>query len=156
QRDISKAIRERLAQALLRKQQQAHAARANPETDEPERIYIRRPNLETELTAALSAGQSPIVLWGETGNGKSQLARQIASDLYGDRVAILRGPAVVDSLYEQDLIRLLASNGYDRTALTMSMSAMELALKDLLRSGANFDVIVIDNIDEGAMERLVE
>jgi transcriptional regulator of acetoin/glycerol metabolism len=109
-RNFTQNVRLIVADSLLRL-----AAAEYPISSEPEPQVIRpirRAELEARITSALDdavEASAPVVLWGESGNGKSVVARQMMTKL--GRTAVLRSGGGEQSAFAQDLIDLLRMLG---------------------------------------------
>ncbi len=94
------------------------------------------------------------MLWGESGNGKSHLARKIAERRWGaGQVAFLQGPAKADSLFDIGMSSVLQGAGIEVSS--WNWAAKLAALRTLIRSGARYSAIVLDDIDETAAQSLL-
>lgn len=122
---------------------------------------VRRPALEARALAAIQGRTLPLTLWGEGGNGKTFLARNLATEIAA-RLEIDLPMVVIrlgDSLrtdeptYQADLIRCLAQVGLAPQA--WSLAAQEIALRDLMAGPRCFSTVVLDDVDQAAVGRLV-
>ncbi len=89
-----------------------------------EHEYVQRPDLEAEIQRALNEGRSPIVLWGESGNGKTWLCKKIIREHFqGRNIAIFREGDDEASLFDLDLIAELRRRGLSPESWTTTAVA---------------------------------
>jgi hypothetical protein len=123
-------------------------------------IAIRRLGLESEFSAAIEKGVYPVVLWGESGNGKSYLASEfLASHAEAPQkpAAFVRIGANRDdreSVYSMDLERALDLAGIQHAGL--GKTDKERVLRQAV-SGQEcpFSGLVLDDATPGDMTRLI-
>lgn len=120
---------------------------------------VSRLGLEARIRAMLQAQSSPLTLWGEGGNGKTHLARNIAAELAAEMpveipvVVIRRGTLTDERTYQADLIECLAAVG--QGSQSWSLAAQELAVRDLISGPRCFAAVVLDDVDEASCNRLI-
>jgi hypothetical protein len=154
-----RVVRERVADKLI--ELIAQQAGTSPETKsrsapKPPNIApvasIERKQLQAAADALLYGGR-PVVLWGESGNGKTFLARQLADRFFnGKRVALLRGvPGANSPFFASDTVRALKLGGYSPESWSAA-AAME-ALEEMLARGDCLDLVIFDDADEDTAKR---
>jgi hypothetical protein len=158
-RNVINPIRAKLADVLLRLEHEHLDNRTRgmaPATEYETATAVRgvqRSGIEAKILNALDVGQQPVVLWGESGNGKSYLAREIARSKYStERVIILRGPTEENSQYDLDLLAALQRAGHSVESWTFS--AKQRALTGILAERSQFDLIILDNVDHRVLQVL--
>ena len=127
----------------------------------PGRLGVRRHELEARFRAALQGQSRPLTLWGEGGNGKTHMARNIAADLR-DETAVDLPVAVIrrgnsnrtdEPTYQSDLIACLWSVG--QAAQAWSQAAQEFELRRLLEGPRCFAALLLDDVDSETIIRLI-
>ena len=154
---VSEPLRRRLAVALLKLEANPDLARkeeAAPVGDDSA-SDVPRPELEQQLECALTATSAGVItLWGESGNGKSHLARKVAERHWGaDQVAFLQGPAQANSLFDIGLGDMLEAAGIDTAS--WNWAAKVAAFKALINNGTRYSTVILDDIDEAAANLLL-
>lgn len=154
-----KLILDQLVRALLDQSSDGIAALGRPER--PERSGIRRHKLEARVRAALEGQSRPVTLWGEAGNGKSYLARNMASEIAAmlpadlPTVTIRRGSSTKaeEQTYQTDLITCLVAVG--QAPQSWSLAAQELAVRELISGPRCLAVVVLDDVTRATVDRLI-
>jgi hypothetical protein len=123
-------------------------------------IAVPRARIEAALLEAVEAKRYPITLYGESGNGKTFLAHQVASQLEtqtGKSVAVIRVAANQPSrfsVYDIDLYRTLELLAMDANAL--GTVSREVTLQNALSSSdCPLAALVLDDATPEMLCRLV-
>lgn len=160
-----KLILDELAGALLDQAPDASTspvrARKPALAGKAEHSGVRRFELEARVRAALEGQPRPVSLWGEAGNGKSHLARNMATEIAaalpaGLPVALIRrgnSAPVEEQTYQADLIACLVAAG--QAPYSWSLPAQELAVRDLLAGPRCLAAVVLDDVTKATVDRLV-
>lgn len=130
-------------------------------SDGHRRSGVRRLGLEARILAALQRQSRPLTLWGEGGNGKTYMARNIAAKIAEEvpvelPVAVIRrgnATRTDEQTYQADLIECLRSVG--QASQAWSLAAQELAVRDLIGAPRCFAAIVLDDVDQSTIDRLI-
>lgn len=152
ERSLRADVWERLARVIDAASPRQSRPRPSPERPSGE---VQRRELYREARWALRGPARAVVLWGESGNGKSFLARQIVRDEYaGQRVAVLREDVGTNSAYDRDLIRELEKYGVPSERCTDAASR-DVELARLLADHESFDLVVFDNVSHDRIRHLL-
>jgi bifunctional DNase/RNase len=151
---LDRLVRVLLAEASGGNEYSAHPGRAGFDG-------IRRYKLEASVRAALQGQSRPLTLWGEGGNGKTYLARNIAAEIAREfeadlPVAVVRrgnSRNTDEQTYQADLIEALIAAG--RAPQSWSLAAQEIEIRNLLSGIRCFSVFVLDDVDQSVIDRLV-
>lgn len=115
---------------------------------------VHRAGLYAEGRQALIGASRVVVLWGESGNGKSYLARQIQRDLCaGQRVAFIGEDAGTPSNFDRDILACLRGSGVP--AEGWDAVAREQAFIELLSDHGSFDLVIFDNVSHARLVHLL-
>lgn len=115
---------------------------------------VHRADLYAKTRRALIGASRIVVLWGESGNGKSYLARQIQRDLYsGQRVAFIGEDAGTPSNFDRDILTRLRDAGVP--AEGWDAVAREQAFIELLSDHESFDLVIFDNVSHARLGHLL-
>lgn len=147
-RRYSRHVRERIAHALVAlAAEEPHGALARE-------AHIERIDLIRDIMRLLGPGKPPLLLWGESGNGKTDLALEVARRYSPrGRFVVLRGPSgpnppFLDGDIEQAL--KLTSR-----PMRPPGRASYQAIRELLREPGALDLLILDDVDEGMVQPLL-
>lgn len=120
----------------------------------------RRADVERVVSAVRAVGGGAVVLWGESGNGKSWLARAVAEELAsqsgvpGALIRVGANRTNPRSVYATDLLSVITLSRQD--ARTWSTTGLEAGVRSLLQSTAcPFSVLVLDDATPADLDRIM-
>ncbi|MCW2784003.1 MAG: hypothetical protein JWP74_520 [Marmoricola sp.] len=115
---------------------------------------VRRSDIEDRVLSFINDAGGPIALVGESGNGKSFVARQLIREAFSaHRVAEVHEGRGDESLFATDLSGLLRRAGWDQPH--QSVADKVDAVREVLKNPAAFDLVLFDNVDLWVLEAVL-
>lgn len=149
--EFTAEVRRRMAEALI-----AAVEQKRPGEEQPpgQLAVVHRPDVLNRVRRRLEGPDRLCLLWGESGNGKTFLARQLIDTMSPAlKVAHLRGPYGADAEHlHRDIDKSLAQLG---VSAPPTKFAAESRLRRHLAEG-HFDLLVIDDADSQLVDMFVD